>query len=203
MIAKAKGFDIRTKGSGNAGASNALILFGKLTGFFCALFDIAKAYFIIMLSEVLFEKFELAFVITGTFCVIGHIFPFYMKFKGGKGLASLSGMVLYYDFKVFLILLVTAIIIVLVSDYICFVPIIASIVFPFIYLFSEHNMLGFLVLFGITFSVIFRHAENLKRIRLGTEMHLSYLWNPEKEMKRMKRNILSDEKKTDEHFLIK
>ena len=86
FIAKRRGFDIRTKGSGNAGASNALILFGKLLGIICALLDIAKAYLAILLTEALFPEFRYAYAITGVACVIGHIFPFYMKFKGGKGL---------------------------------------------------------------------------------------------------------------------
>ena len=86
IIAKLCGFDIREKGSKNAGASNALILFGKITGIGCALFDIAKATLIVWLCETLFPELAYSFAVTGVACILGHVFPFYMKFKGGKGL---------------------------------------------------------------------------------------------------------------------
>ncbi|MBQ4111933.1 MAG: glycerol-3-phosphate acyltransferase, partial [Clostridia bacterium] len=86
IIARLRGFDIREKGSGNAGASNALILFGKVLGIGCALFDIAKAAFAIWLCGRLFPGLAYSLAITGVACILGHVFPFYMKFKGGKGL---------------------------------------------------------------------------------------------------------------------
>ena len=90
IIARLRGFDIREKGSQNAGASNALILFGKVIGIGCALFDIAKAAFAIWLCETLFPEFAYSYAVTGVACIVGHSFPFYMKFKGGKGLACLG-----------------------------------------------------------------------------------------------------------------
>ncbi len=200
LIAKKKGFDIRTKGSGNAGASNALILFGKLLGVLCALLDIAKAYFAILLTEALFPEFRYAFAITGVACVIGHTFPLYMRFKGGKGLACLGGIVLYFNWKVFLIMLAGAIVIALVTDYICFVPLTASFAFPFIYGFMERDMYGSVILALITAVTIVKHIENLHRIKNGTEMHLSFLWKPVAEIERLKSNLSEDTAEIDSHF---
>ena len=108
-------------------------MFGKIAGVFCALFDIFKAVIAIYLtSSIFFPSFKLSFVITGVSTILGHMFPFYMKFKGGKGLASLGGVVLAFDWRVFLILLSIEIVIVLISDYICFVPLSASVAFPII-----------------------------------------------------------------------
>lgn len=203
FIAKKKGFDIRTKGSGNAGASNALILFGKLLGVICALLDIAKAFLAILLAESLFPNFAQAFAVTGVSCVIGHIFPFYMKFKGGKGLACLGGMVLYFDWKVFLIMLAAAIVLALITDYICFVPLTASFAFPFVYGFMKRNVWGALILTVVTVIMIVKHVENIRRIRTGTEMRLSYLWKPDAEMERMKSILAEDDATVEEHFRMK
>ena len=89
IISKIKGFDIRKKGSGNAGASNALIVFGKAVGILCALFDIYKACLAIELTRrVIFPEFELAFIITSTAVIIGHMYPFYMGFKAARVLPA-------------------------------------------------------------------------------------------------------------------
>lgn len=189
IIAKIHGFDIREKGSGNAGASNAVILLGKTIGILCALFDIAKTFFAIWLSQKLMPDFALAFSVTAVACSLGHIFPFYMKFKGGKGLACLGGMILAFDWRVFLIMLAIEIVVVLVSDYLCIVPLTASVVFPIVYGIMEKNLWGALMLFVITAVIFYKHKSNLQRIKNGTEMHFSFLWNKDKEIERLKNNM--------------
>lgn len=185
IIAKLRGFDIREKGSKNAGASNALILFGKVLGIGCALFDIAKATFAIWLCGKLFPELTYSFTLTGVACILGHVFPFYMKFKGGKGLACLGGMILAFDWRVFLIMLAAEIVIALATNYICFVPLSASVVFPIVYGIMCHDWLGALILCLVIPVMFFKHKENLVRIKNGTEMRLSFLWNKDKELDRM------------------
>lgn len=185
MIAKLQGFDIRQKGSGNAGASNALILFGKVMGVLCAVFDILKATAIIWLTGKLFPMLTYAFPVTSVACILGHIFPFYMKFRGGKGLACLGGVILAYDFRVFMIMLAGEIVIALVTNYICFVPLTASAIFPVVYGVMQQDVLGAILLNIATVVIIFRHLENIRRIREGKELRLSFLWNKEKELERM------------------
>ena len=102
IIGKIKGFDIRQKGSMNAGASNVVINVGKRAGVATALFDILKAFFCVKMSGVLLGDMPTAVVFCSVCCVLGHIFPFYLKFKGGKGFASLGGLVLGFNFKVFI-----------------------------------------------------------------------------------------------------
>ncbi len=200
LLARLRGFDIRKKGSGNAGASNALILFGKVRGILCALMDIAKAYLAILLSEVLFPGCEHAFAVTGVACTLGHIFPFYMKFRGGKGLACLGGLILRFDWRLFLIILASEVVLVLIVDYICIVPITASVAFAVIYAAITRDVIGTVLLLGLSGVILGKHVENLRRIRRGTEMHLSYLWRPEKEMARMKDHLPNDDAEIDEHF---
>ena len=200
LIAKIKGFDIRKKGSGNAGASNALMIMGKTFGVFCALFDIAKAFFAVFLCERLFPGFFHALAVAGTACIIGHIFPFYMKFKGGKGLACLGGAALYFDWRIFLALLAAEIVIVLVTDYICFVPTTASVAFLIIYGFIKKDVAGALIFAVAAAVIVIKHVENFKRIKAGTEVRFSYLWRPEDEIERISSAEDKSEDEIKEHF---
>lgn len=184
IIAKLRGFDIREKGSKNAGASNALILFGKVLGIGCALFDIAKATFAIWLCGKLFPELTYSFAVTGVACILGHVFPFYMNFKGGKGLACLGGMILAFDWRVFLIMLAAEIVVAIATDYICLVPLTASAVFPIVYGIMRQDARGALIISLILPLMIYKHKENLKRIKQKTEMPFSFLWKKEKALEK-------------------
>ncbi len=185
LFAKRKGFDIKRRGSGNAGASNAIITMGKKVGIVCAVLDILKAYAVVEITALVLPENKLAMVVAGVSCVMGHIFSLFLKFKGGKGLASLGGLILAYNPMVFLILLAVELVIVLIVDYICIVPITASVAFPIIYMSMTHDKLGAL-LYGLMAPIIlYKHIENLKRIRNGTEAHFSYLWRKNKEIERL------------------
>jgi len=188
LFGRFKGLDIRKNGSGNAGASNALIVLGKGFGVLCALLDIGKTVAVIALTRHLFPHFTLAFPLTAASCILGHIFPFYMKFKGGKGLACLGGAILAYDWHLLLVMLAVELLLVLVVNYLCIVPITASFTFVLVYGFLSGDPVGSTILLLPALVILQRHAENLRRIRNGTELHLSYLWSPEKELERLKQN---------------
>ncbi|MCR5421059.1 MAG: glycerol-3-phosphate acyltransferase [Lachnospiraceae bacterium] len=187
FISRVKGFDIREHGSGNAGASNVVITVGKKAGLFVALFDIFKAYFAIRVVRMLFPGFFVLGAITAVSVILGHIFPFYMGFKGGKGFASLGGSVLALDYRMFFVLLIMTIFVVCITNYICFGPTSVSIVFPILYGYSYRENGGFyaaFILFISTAAIIYRHIENFRRIREGNELKLSFLWNRKAEADR-------------------
>lgn len=193
LVGKLKGMDIREKGSGNAGASNAVILLGKTAGVLCALFDIGKAIGAVLLTKnLLFPGLAEVLPVTGVAVVLGHVFPFYMKFRGGKGLAALGGLILAYNWRVALIMLAAELIILFATDYICFVPITGSIAFPIIYGILEKDWIGALILGIITLVMLGKHMENLRRIRNKTELHFSFLWKPKKELERMAKSAAGD-----------
>lgn len=189
ILSKLKGFDIRKYGSGNAGASNVVIVLGRKAGLIVALLDIFKAYLAVKLCGYIFPDAVMglgnyASCIAGTFAILGHIFPFYMHFKGGKGLASLGGTILALNSRVFFILLFLAIVIAIVTDYICFVPTSMSLIFPVTY--------GYLVRsWGITMILLissvfmwYKHMENFERIKRGEEAKFHFLWDRESEAER-------------------
>ena len=188
IYGKIKGVDIRRRGSGNAGASNALILFGKLVGFAFALLDIAKPCIAVLICNALFPENGYVFAVTCACCIIGHMFPFYMKFKGGKGLACLGGTILCFNPLLFVIMLASEIIIVLCVDYLCVVPITASIAFPFIHYFMTGNLIATAILLLTGIAMLLKHIENLRRIRAGREVHFSYLWKKDSELERVNKN---------------
>lgn len=184
IIAKINGFDIRQRGSRNAGASNAVILLGKSVGLVCAFFDIAKPCIAIAISRLVFPDFKLNFALTGCACILGHILPFYMGFKGGKGLACLGGVILTFDWRVFLVMLACELVVAFVTNYICFVPMTAAVAWPIIYGVISKDIVGticFVIVGGV---ILLKHVENIKRIARGGEMHFSYLWNRKRELKR-------------------
>lgn len=188
IAAKAKGFDIRKEGSGNAGASNAVITMGKGIGAASAVFDIVKAYFAVRIAVFLFPQLKLAAELSGTACIIGHIFPAFMGFKGGKGLASLAGVVLAFSPPLFFVMLLGAIAIAFLTDYICFVAITASIAFPMLYGIMTGCIAGVLIYAVLSIVIPCKHIRNLRRIEEGTEAHISFLWKRDEEIERLKHN---------------
>ena len=189
FIGKIRGVNIKKSGSGNAGASNALLLFGKAIGIFCALFDIMKAFAAIKICEAIYSGTDYIFSVTAVAVILGHIFPFYLKFRGGKGLACLGGTVLAFDWRYFLMLLSVEIIFVLIVNYICFVPMTASVVFPISYGIIRQDLVGALILLIPTVVIFIKHTENIRRIIDGSEVRISYLWNKNKEVERVTKNI--------------
>ncbi len=194
LIGKLRGFDIRKRGSGNAGASNAVILLGKSLGILIALFDIFKAFFIIKIMGWIFPGLYLGKEVTALTVVLGHIFPVLMHFRGGKGLSCLGGVVLEYSPIVFFCMLGCAIPILLATQYICSVPLSASLAFPIIYGVRGGGWLGILLMALIGLAIIYKHLENLSRIAHGTEARISYLWNKEAELERLAANGVTDTK---------
>ncbi len=188
IISKIKGFDIRERGSGNAGASNAIITMGKKAGVMIAVFDIFKAFIAVIAAAKLFPHLRFAKALAGGGCILGHIFPFLMNFHGGKGLACLGGVILAYDPFFFLLLLCCELILGFAFDYVCIVPISGSMIFTSYYAFITGDIPGTCVLSVVVLVMLCKHIENIKRIQNGTEAHISFLWKKEQEIERIKRN---------------
>ena len=188
LFARHKGYDPRVDGSGNAGASNAFILAGKFAFFATAILDILKAFLACRLCRWLFPSLPVSEQIGGVACILGHMFPVTLRFRGGKGLASLGGVILSWDWKIFLALLALAVLIAFVTNYLCFVAPTISLLFPALYYWRTRFWPAALVLLIPAVPIIWKHAENIRRIREGTEVRMSYLWNKDGELKRTGRS---------------
>lgn len=186
ILGKIKGFDIRKSGSNNAGASNAVITMGTKAGVFTALFDIFKAFLCYKLGSWLFPDLSFAGVLCASLCALGHIFPFYMNFKGGKGFACIGGLILGYNYKVFLIMLAAAIILVFIINYISIITCMTALSFPVIYLLMTKDTIGTIILCILGIVIVSRHFVNFRRIKDGTEVRFSLLYNRKKEEERLR-----------------
>lgn len=171
-IGKFKETDIRTAGSGNLGASNATVLFGWSAGVAVALHDIGKAVIAVIAAKWLFPQLEYAGAAAGVACVLGHIFPFYLGFRGGKGLASYFGMVLALNWKLALIIGAVIVLATLITDFISVGALSSIVVAPVYTFFTTHNLILVAILGVATMVMFLKHWENIIRIAKGQEIGL-------------------------------
>lgn len=171
-LSKLKKVDIRSGGTGNLGASNATVLMGWKAGVLVALHDIGKSALAVILARLLFPELEHAGAVAGVASVLGHIFPFYLKFKGGKGFASYLGMTLALNWKLAAAICVAGILITLITDYIVLATTTTVIAVPTYLAFTTHNLMLVLILCIASLVIIYKHRKNYIRLCNGTEIGL-------------------------------
>jgi len=193
IFGRIHGFDIRQYGSKNAGATNATMIMGKAAGVVCVIVDVFKAFAAYKIAVRLFPMISFAGVLAGTACILGHIFPAWMHFSGGKGLACMLGMMLAHNWKLFLALLIAEILLVLMAGYICLMALTLSFVFPVAYVAGTGDIVGLCVLALLIPVVIYKHLPNIRRILQGKEMRVSWLWNAKAEEARIEKHFSSQE----------
>ncbi len=187
LIGKLRGFDVRESGSGNAGASNTIILVGKFAGLIVALLDILKAACAWWLCAALFPELRLAGILAGVAAILGHMFPVWLHFRGGKGLACMGGVIIAYDWKATLLMLAIALAIALISKYVSVATVCMSVIWPLYYGLRTAFWLGAGVLLVPALPIFLRHLSNFRRIRSGEELRMSFLWNKDGELTRIGR----------------
>lgn len=165
-----KNIDMRKSGTRNLGATNAMLTLGKGFGVVIMLFDIAKAFFPVLTCKLLFPEDQSLMLSVGLAAVIGHVFPFYLKFKGGKGTATLAGLVLAYNPVMFVILLLLGVLCILCFRYVFALAVSASAVFPVLVGVYTRSPVPALLALAIGVTVIFKHRENFKKVFKGTEI---------------------------------
>ncbi len=180
---KIAGVDVRKEGSKNAGTTNVLRTAGKKAAALTLICDILKGVIAILIGyaiSFITEDLNAALLvqIAGIFAIIGHTFPVFFKFKGGKGIATSLGILLLINYQIGLICLVFWLIIVIFTKMVSLGSIMAAILFPVLTIFITQNYLveGNYILFGIIVAafVVFNHRSNVKRILEGNENKLSF-----------------------------
>lgn len=197
IISKAMGKgDIREQGSGNAGTTNTLRVLGKWPAAVVLIFDILKAVGAILLGKwiILFGQSpdvdislyrDLAIALSGLFVILGHNFPIYFGFKGGKGIATSFGVLLTVEWQFGIICLLFWIVLVLLTRMVSLGSIMACILYPILVLVTGSAISNRLIYFGFALVIagiaIIRHRSNIERIYNGTE---NKLWKTKEEKKR-------------------
>lgn len=180
---KMAGFDVREKGSGNAGTTNMLRSVGKKAAAITLICDILKgvvAILIAMLMDKIFKDSNGALLvqIAGVAVILGHTFPIFFKFKGGKGVATSLGVLIMSNWQIGLICLVFALILIILTQMVSVGSIAAAILYPVLTLFIPQNYIipGNYIIYSVILAVIivFNHRENVKRLLSGTENRISF-----------------------------
>ena len=180
---KFAGFDVREKGSGNAGATNVLRTVGKKAAIFTVVCDCLKgvvAVFIGWIASKMISGTDASLLvqIAGLAVVIGHTFPIYFNFKGGKGVATSLGVLLTINWKIGLICLVFALVLMILTKFVSLGSVSAAVLFPVLTIFIHTNYIvtGGYFVFAVLLAlfVIFNHRENIKRLFSGKENKLSF-----------------------------
>jgi glycerol-3-phosphate acyltransferase PlsY len=194
LVAKAKGIDIRAVGSGNIGATNAMRVLGKPAGIFVLLMDVAKGLLACFIGglicawfwslthngfrnynaddsvENLMPPLERFALIAGIFAVLGHNYTCWLKFKGGKGIATTAGVYLALAPWALLIALGVFILAIVLTKYVSVGSITAAIALPAtVWIMSPHNYFLGIVTTALGALAVYKHKSNIQRLMAGTE----------------------------------
>jgi acyl phosphate:glycerol-3-phosphate acyltransferase len=181
LVAKAKGIDIRKTGSGNIGATNAMRVLGKPAGIFVLLLDLLKGYaactWLISLALNFFpiapQNVETLQIIAGIFAVLGHNYTCWLKFKGGKGIATSAGVFLALAPWAVLVALAVFLVAVALTKYVSVGSIAAAIALPAtVWIMSPQNYFLGIVTTALGALAIYKHKANIQRLMAGTENRL-------------------------------
>lgn len=186
---KMAGFDVREKGSGNAGTTNMLRSVGKKAAAITLVFDILKGIIAILIAIIIGKIVknidrELLLQIAGIAVVIGHTFPIFFEFKGGKGVATSLGVLLMSNWQIGLICLVFAIVLMALTRMVSLGSCGAAVLFPVLTLFinvhytvlteGKNGNVYFIYSIILAAIVLYNHRSNIKRMLNGTENKLTF-----------------------------
>ena len=164
--------DVREHGSGNLGATNAFRTLGIKAGSIVVLADILKGTIATVLP--LLFNVDIYTLIIGVFAVIGHTYPIFAKFKGGKAVATSGGIILGFNPLLFVIMVATFLIALYISKYVSLASMVTGIVSFIVTLFIKD--IGLMIVIGaLTIFVFYRHRENIKRIINKTEPKITWM----------------------------
>ena len=176
------GIDIREHGSGNAGATNTFRIFGKKLGITVLIVDVLKGWIAVKLFYVLYESgqsvdelfnLKIRLVICA---LLGHVFPIYVGFKGGKGVATLLGIILALNHEAALMSIAVFLIVFIISRYVSLSSIIAGLFFPVVVMVISKTSQPAMVVFALMISVavIITHQKNIERLLGKKESRVNF-----------------------------
>jgi len=176
IIGRMHGVDIREHGSKNAGATNVAIVVGKKRGFLVAALDILKATVPMVIIKIMIKDGETLAFVCGFFAVIGHIFPAFLGFRGGKGTATVGGVMLGLHPLLFILGLSIFMLTMMVSNYMVIGAFFAvgSLVAMVWIVYNDPIMI---ILASILFLIsVYKHRVNVQRLLKGEEVTIRYGW---------------------------
>lgn len=169
LLSRLKGIDLRSTGTKNLGASNTLLVMGKKCGALVMALDIGKGYLAARLGQLLFPRLAVSPLAGGLGAILGHVFPKWLGYRGGKGLAAFAGTVLAYDKQLFLILAITGLGLMLLINYSFVLPVSTGILFPLLVGVRTQSLVAALLAAAIGGVILYAHWPNIGRALRGDE----------------------------------
>lgn len=169
LVSKRHDVNLKETGTGNLGATNTALVLGKKAGYFVLTFDIFKSFFSYKLAKILFPQLAVAGLIAGIGVILGHAFPVFMNFEGGKSLASFGGLVLAHDPLQFIILLTLGIAMSFLLNYGVYLAVTATVLFPVFSYFRSGSMAVLAATAVASGIVLALHLGNLRRAITGED----------------------------------
>jgi glycerol-3-phosphate acyltransferase PlsY len=166
--------DIRKHGSGNAGATNVLRTYGKKWTLIVVLWDVGRGVFAMWLGLNLLRETGYGVLIAGFFVIIGHVYPLYFRFKGGKGVITTCAVLYALDWQIASIALGLFIIIVIFTRYVSLGSVIAVFTLPFLGMLFGRDWEVVVMYATVAVLVAILHKDNIKRLLNGTENKFSF-----------------------------
>ena len=168
-LGKKKNVNLKEAGTKNLGATNTTLVLGRKAGIIVLFFDILKSYFAAKSAKLLFPQLALAGMLAGIGTILGHCFPVFMHFQGGKGLAAFGGLILYYNPWFFVLIVTTGILLMTLLNTGVAAPIMGCIVFPILVWLHSHSfgetamaLIASILIFGMHWSNLMkalRHTD--------------------------------------------
>lgn len=187
IVGKLKGIDIREHGSHNIGATNVFRTIGPLYGILIFVLDALKSGIFIIITKYIvpwnsdFFILKIHPLIYGSLAIIGHLFPIYLKFKGGKGISCFAGVMLSYSLPISLIALVTFIVVVLITKIVSISSILSALSLIIGYFILKTDDIPLLILLCLMFILILiKHRSNIIRLFKGEENKITINKNNKK-----------------------
>ncbi len=190
FIGKRQHVDLRKEGSGNVGSTNTLRVLGVKAAVITLILDISKAFIAVGIAYALFHtrashpSVQACMLLAGFFAVIGHDFPFYMGFKGGKGVATTGGMIICLFPQTLPVLLPALILIVWITKYVSLASCTCAVLFfiqvvifgklGWLHFDAEVMPLVYAIAFAAAAIILLKHRSNIKRLLSGTENKISF-----------------------------
>ncbi|MFP7477523.1 glycerol-3-phosphate 1-O-acyltransferase PlsY [Terribacillus saccharophilus] len=165
--------DVREHGSGNLGATNTFRILGKKAGIIVLIADILKGT-IATILPVLFG-FDLYLLVIGLGAVIGHVYPIFARFKGGKAVATSAGIILGVNALLFAIIIASFVIVLLISKYVSLASMTAGVVGVIVSIFIAQDIVLSIVLGLLAIFILYKHRQNIVRIIRREEPKASFL----------------------------
>jgi glycerol-3-phosphate acyltransferase PlsY len=178
------GIDIREHGTGNAGGSNSFMIMGWKNGLIVGIVDILKAFLAVYIIKIMYPShpnIELLLLLAGVMAVVGHIFPFFMGFRGGKGMACFMGMCFAINPMIGLYVILATIAITVITDYVALASMSAYIFLPIILAFApdvffktnqSYDLYMVSIALALGFLGIWKHRDNISNMLKGQEKGL-------------------------------